>query len=191
LEQENADRFKAAVPAWFQSLGFNMKVEQTVYELEHIEFCQMHPVFDGSKWRMVRNIVSLAKDLVCTTNQQQVDKWLQAIGQGGMSLCTGLPVYQEFYTWLSNFGGQKNHTKKWTLFTSSGFARLSNFNNIRTYQPVTVEARESFDKAFGINFSQQLSLEMVYKNLSKGPLEISTTQFNCLTEFNQNSSLLF
>lgn len=191
MEQSEADRFKSAVPTWFQSLGFNMKVEQTVFQLEQIEFCQMHPVYDGCKWRMVRNLVALAKDLVCTTGQHQVAKWLEAIGQGGMSLCSGIPVYQEFYTWLKKFGVGRNNTKNSKAFMSSGFSRLARLSTDSTYKPVSIEARESFGKAFGMNFSQQLSLESVYKMLGTGPLDISTTQFNCLTEFNQNSSFLF
>lgn len=190
MDRSDEDRFRAAVQPWYEALGFRMKVEPTVYELEHIEFCQMHPVFDGSGWRMVRNVVALAKDLVCTTNQQQASQWLQAIGLGGISLTAGMPVYQEFYLWLSKFGKKRNNTSKWKLFQSSGFFRLSSMVQ-RSPCEVTPAARLSFEKAFGYSFAQQESLEEMYKMLNTGPLGINHTSFDCLVSTDNNSSFLF
>lgn len=190
MSQEDETKFVDAVPGWFADLGFKMKIEPTVYELEHIEFCQMHPVFDGVEWRMVRNLVALAKDLVCTTGQTQVESWLRAIGDGGISLTAGLPVYQEFYSWLRKFGRKKSRAAKWTLFQSSGFFRLSQLVQ-RDPKPVTPQARESFHKAFGMPFSSQISLEEVYSQLSTGPLGINHTHFNCISEPNRHSPILY
>lgn len=191
MDQSDSEKFIAAVPDWFRALGFNMKIEPKVDVLEHVEFCQMHPVFDGKEWRMVRNVAALAKDLVCTTNQQQVDKWLQAIGEGGLSLTAGLPVYQEFYQFLAKFGGKgKNNTAKWKLFQSSGFFRLSGLVK-RNACAVSSEARESFNRAFKMDFSQQMALEWMYGQLSLGPLGINHTDFNLLRENSTNSPFLF
>lgn len=47
------------LPKWFLEMGFNMKVEQPVYEMEHIEYCQCHPVqLDVGEYTMVRNFPS-------------------------------------------------------------------------------------------------------------------------------------
>jgi hypothetical protein len=182
------------VQAWFTKLGFKMKVEPTVYTLEQIEFCQMHPVFDGERWRMVRNMTSLCKDLVCTTNQEQAALWLQAIGNGGLSLTAGLPVMQEFYSFLLKYGPKgnrtRNNTSKWTLFQSSGFFRMA--SKVRGgHLPVSYSARDSFQKAFGMDFSQQLQLEEMYQKLKPGPLGIDYTAYDCLTKTHTNASYLF
>lgn len=190
MSREDEKKFVEAVPGWFADLGFKMKIEPTVYVLEQIEFCQMHPVFDGVEWRMVRNLVALAKDLVCTTGQSQVESWLRAIGDGGISLTAGLPVYQEFYQWLRKFGKARSKASKWTLFQSSGFFRLSHLVQ-RDPKPVTPLARESFEKAFGMPFSSQMTLEKMYEELSTGPLGINHTQFNCLSEVQKHSTILY
>jgi hypothetical protein len=190
MEQADEALFRRSVASWYADLGFKMKVEPTVYVLEHIEFCQMHPVFDGECWRMVRNLVALSKDLVCTTNQQQVSQWLQAIGEGGLSLTAGLPVYQEFYRWLKNFGKRKNKMSKWRLFQSSGFFRLSSLVQ-RSEKDVTPAARESFREAFGMDFAQQAGLEWMYGQLQMGPLGINHTHFDCLHSCDSNSSFIF
>lgn len=192
MDKHDEIKFREAVPTWFGNLGFKMKIEPTVYELEHIEFCQMHPVFDGVEWRMVRNLVALAKDLVCTTGQKQVESWLRAIGDGGISLTAGLPVYQEFYKWLRRFGNSKTKVAKWTLFKSSGFFRLSHLVT-RSEKPVTPEARISFAKAFNLPFAAQQSIEDVYSSLGPnlGPLGINHTHFDCISSTQINSDILY
>jgi len=190
MDKENEQVFRESVNGFYANLGFSMKVEDTVYTLEHIEFCQMHPVFDGVEWRMVRNLTSLAKDLICCTNPQQVSTWLQAIGNGGISLTSGLPVFQEFYSMLQKFGHRKSKAANWKHFQDSGFARLAKLHR-REAQPVSIAARMSFLEAFGVGIEQQLSLEKVYGDLKPGPLGINHTHFDSLTEIAVHSPFLF
>lgn len=191
MDQADEQLFRSEVISWYESLGFKMKVEPTVFTLEHIEFCQMHPVFDGKEWRMVRNLTCLAKDLVCTTGQQQVDQWLQAIGDGGLSLTAGLPILQEFYLWLSKFGNsRKNKTHMWALYKSSGFFRMAGKRKT-VVTCVTPEARLSFERAFNLPFSQQMNLEQVYNTLASGPQGINHTIFDCIENSESHFSFLF
>lgn len=191
MDQDDESKFRGAVSEWFKHLGFTMKIEPTVHVLEAIEFCQMHPVFDGKEWRMVRNMIALAKDLVCTTNQEQVPQWLNAIGKGGLSLTAGLPVYQDFYLMLGRYGHtSRNRTADWKLFQSSGFYRLSGRRGSHP-KPILPEARESFAKAFGIHHAQQCSLEGLYDTSSKGPLGINHIHSNCISLPHIHSSHIF
>lgn len=193
MNRDDEAKFRPAVDSWFSSLGFKMKVEPSVYVLEHIEFCQMHPVFDGVNWRMVRNPMCLAKDLVCCTGQTQVSAWLQALGMGGLSLCAGLPVYQEFYSWLTRFGHKTRRSKAHLsrLYLNSGFLRMAKPCWSSDRVVVSVEARESFALAFNIPFCQQLSLESMYGELSTGPLDINHVAHNCISEFSFHSPEFF
>lgn len=192
MESSNESLFRTHVNQFYADLGFTMKVEPTVYVLEEIEFCQMHPIFDGSQWRMVRNPICLAKDLVCTTGQLQVDAWLEAIGLGGVSLSSGLPVYQSFYVMLAKFGKKRKKSKieKWQLYAGSGFARLAALTK-RDPAIITTEARRSFEKAFGLNFSRQEALENLYDQLQQGPLGINHTAFDCISSPELNCEYLF
>lgn len=191
MESVDEEKFRAAVPLWFSSLGFKMKVEPSVYILEQIEFCQMHPVFDGSKWRVVRNPICLAKDLVCISGQTMIAPWLKAIGDGGLSLTAGIPVYQAFYAWLQRFGGRSNKVKFSKQYQSSGFFRMAQRVVQGGMQEVTTEARESFSRAFGYQFGLQVALEGMYDSLGKGPLENNYIHSNCLTSFCGQSPIFF
>lgn len=192
MDQSNEIMFREHVDSFYADLGFTMKVEPTVYELEEIEFCQMHPVHDGKQWRMVRNPICLAKDLVCTTGQTQVDAWLEAIGLGGISLASGLPVYQSFYIMLAKFGKKrkKSRIESWHLYAGSGFARLAGLTK-RDPAVISTEARRSFEKAFGLDFTRQQALENLYTQLAKGPLGINHTAFDCLKISELNCEFLF
>lgn len=65
------------IPTWFDRMGFEMVVEAPVYELEQIEFCQMHPIQLGyDDYTMVRNYPSsIAKDLTCL-DPEKFKAWL-------------------------------------------------------------------------------------------------------------------
>lgn len=190
MESGDLEQFLQEVPGWFESLGFKMKVEPPVYELEEIEFCQMHPVFDGEEWRMVRNLSALSKDLMCSSAPEQISSWIRAVGQGGLSLYEGLPVYDAFYRWLSKFGKVKHKAHKHVNFTSSGMA-IWMPKRKRIHYGIKPEARASFTRAFKMEFPQQFTLEWVYGQLDTGPLGINHTCFDSDKAKEFNSSFLF
>jgi len=100
---------------FFVNLGFSIICEEPVYEVEHIEFCQQHPVFDGSTWRMVRTVaVAMEKDTMSIkplTNASCFAKWCNAIGDAGISLTGGIPVVQDFYQAMQRVKGARGKSR--------------------------------------------------------------------------------
>ena len=161
MESGDADAFMVGFTAWFMQFGFRMTVEKPVYEIEHIEFCQMHPIWTPSGYVMVRNVdKSLAKDsmaLVSVNNEKSARTWLKAIGQCGASAAPGIPILQEFY---QLFDRQSNRTSK--IMNSAqmlgGFFMLSRGMEqcTRVIDPGT---RVSFMTAFGYTPDEQRAYE--------------------------------
>lgn len=188
LDTVDVERFRSAVPGWYKSLGFDMKVEDTVYALEHIEFCQTHPVYDGERWRMVRNLPCLAKDLVSVITPTSLRAWWRAIGECGLALTDGLPIMGAFYKFLVRAGtdpkGVKNH-RAWRC----GMVNLAK-GMVYEDRPITTAARVSFACAFGIGPEMQGHLERMYDSIDplvhEGP-----GKYNVLTEHELNSPELF
>lgn len=55
VEQRDSSLVLDQLPQWFLEMGFTMKVEDPVFRLEHIEFCQMVPLeVKPGDWTMVR-----------------------------------------------------------------------------------------------------------------------------------------
>lgn len=149
------------LPRWFLEAGFTMKVETPVFCLEEIEFCQMHPVFDGLDYVMVRDIVTcLSKDMVTMKAVDVKASWAyqcQAISDCGMAAYGNMPIFNELYNTL-NVGYHKSYV------VESGLGWMSRGMN-KCYAVPTPAIRNSFFKAFGIIPDRQIAMEAYLRNI--------------------------
>lgn len=172
MERRDLTRFTDNLDTWFTSMGFTMVAEPPVYNLEQVEFCQSHPVFDGDHYTMVRNLNAFGKDVISLlplTSPGPVKKWLQAVGDGGMSLTGGIPIWQEFYQAYLRSAGHIESSKRRrgakrkfgimdTAAMETGMMMLAN-GMTRTYCEITPQARFSFWIAYGVSPDQQVAIE--------------------------------
>lgn len=164
VEKEHEELLSRNIDWWFSTAGFKVVTEKPVYVLEKVEFCQSYPILgaDG-QYLMVRDPrVCISKDLVAIKpldNKKLALRWLAAVGEGGQSLSSGIPVMQEFYTCLKRNSGGAKALSDPTL--EGGFQRLSAGMNYK-YTKISPETRYSFWLAFGITPSEQVALEDYY-----------------------------
>lgn len=177
MERSDETRFMLGLSEWFVDKGFRMTVEEPVYELERIEFCQAHPVFDGSRWRMVRNPDTLVRKaamcLVPIQNARVLRKWWGAVGDCELAANSGMPVLQEFANMYIRHGEQSSHGFKRHIFgTTEALVRTRGVDSKSS--EVTALCRFSYWKAFGILPELQIARESVYRSmmLSEEILEI-------------------
>jgi len=150
---------------WYLEMGFSMKREAAVAVFEQIEFCQSRPVWTPEGYIMVRNPhAALAKDCISTTPFQSgrhARRWMKAVGQCGLSLTGGIPIFQDFYSRLITLAGDVK-----ALVTEkgrrSGMERLAIGMN-RQYAPVHPSTRVSYWRAFNIEPDKQLVMEHEYR----------------------------
>lgn len=180
FEKQYLEQFCVGLDAWFLEMGFNMKVEPPVYEISQIEFCQTHPIWTPDGYIMVRNFPkSLAKD--CLSLKQLGSRamskaWIDAVGQGGLSMSGGIPIMQEFYSaYIRNasqidlesrrhFNSKRRHKN---IEIEGGLSWLSGGMK-RHYSHVHPRTRHSFYIAFGIQPDQQENIEAYYRNVEFG-----------------------
>jgi hypothetical protein len=164
VEKEDLELIRSNFQEQFLTFGFTMKWDGDVNELEQIEFCQSHPVFDGREWRMVRTVaVSLIKDsLTIKTIQNELHLLLlqNANGWCGLSLAGDMPVLGAFYKRLARFERPKIDARDFM----EGKDYLALGLDPRRGEP-TMEARLSFWRAFGISPDNQLAAEYHIDNL--------------------------
>lgn len=168
MEQEALNTFMTGLENWFTKMGFTMTVEEPVYELEKIEFCQTHPVFDGVGYLMVRNILSIAKDCISIVYNDTIESlyaYYRVLGDAGMHLTGGIPIWQNFYRKLCQSipPGKMSHM----LQHESGMMNLA-LRMKRNFSVPTEAARYSFYRAFGIEPDYQVDLERVYDEIEIG-----------------------
>jgi len=168
METEDYPKFTENLHSWFMLMGFNMTIEQPTHVFEQIDFCQTRPVFDGENYVMVRNILNIAKDcisVVYNDTLQSLYGYYKVLGDGGLSLTGGIPIWQNFYRVLHNSippGKYKHH-----LQNESGMMMLGKDMDRKFHIP-TQAARFSFYLAFGIEPDLQIHLEKQYDNINIG-----------------------
>jgi hypothetical protein len=166
MERSDWDAIRDTIPDVGTEFGFRIKVESIEDRLEDIKFCRMQPVFDGAKWRMVRQIEdSLARD-ICTVKPVESEKFWDELRAAkahcGLALTSGLPVLQAFYLML----GRGTHGfRSSALDHHSGMYQMSQGLESKV-APVSDEARLSFYRAFGLHPERQIALEEFYGTLN-------------------------
>jgi hypothetical protein len=157
VEREDVPNVRATCQKWFTEMGFTMKFEGDTTILEEIDFCQAHPVFDGERWVMCRDPrVVIDKDATSVLPLDTEKKWREhssSVALCGLALAGNLPVFSAFYNMLLIGSGSRK--------LESGMDYLARGMTGGRSRP-TEAARDSFDKAFGINPDEQIALEELY-----------------------------
>nr|QQV74101.1 RNA-dependent RNA polymerase [Papaya virus Q] len=145
------------VCSWYQHYGFRVVEEERVGVFERISFCQTSPVLTSGGWVMCRSPRVLAKDLTYIGPKSALGLWLDAIGQCGLALCDGVPIFHVFYSMLLHMGKKKNNIRNSMLY-SCGLTRLADRLEFRGLA-VDDACRLSFARAFGILPDDQIAIE--------------------------------
>lgn len=163
IHRKDLFSFSTGLKEWFRDMGFTMVVEDPVYELEEVVFCQSQPVFDGTSWTMVRDPrTALAKDCVSLKpwhSAKGFESWIKGVGMSGTSLAGGIPIYDSFYKAFVRAG--KGRAPR-TVTAEDGGLYWQSHGMHRRDLPITDMARFSFWKAFGIPPDMQIELEKHY-----------------------------
>ncbi len=177
IESTHLQRFSEGLQDWFLEMGFNMKVEDPVYDFERIEFCQTHPVrvediYHPSKGHAIEQFVmcrsapvALAKDCMSIkhlSSRAVYEKQLTAIGECGLALTGGLPVFQSFYQGMLRAGRGQRFRNIDQVYVANSGKEMLRAGMKRQLMQVSQESRYSFWLAFGITPDQQVELEHYY-----------------------------
>ena len=167
VERADLQRVLLSVPRYCERAGFRMTMEDPVYVLEGIEFCQTHPCLVSGKWTMVRNLSAcLQKDGMCLqpiTNSKSLSKWLYAVGTCNSILHAGVPVLEAMARCFLRYGTKCSDAMLQKVFyNTSMFARIQ---DLGTTAGVRDETRASFYEAFNVLPDLQIELEEYFDKL--------------------------
>lgn len=164
-ERDQIERIENTLFDYFMRKGYNMTMEEPVFNMENIEFCRSQPVAVGNSYHMVRGISSLSRDaftLLDVDNEFALNEMLCAVGYCGMVINNQIPVHSFLHERMYELGGAsttRDRLEKYNDFNllermggrSSVCGEISNLTRI------------SYFKAFGIEPHRQLLLESFYK----------------------------
>lgn len=150
----------------FSDVGQEVVAEEPVYVLEHIDFCQTRPVFNGSIYTMVRDPkVACVKDCIKINRNITDDDWRYSVSTGGMILNNGIPVMYAFYKMLGRGVSNKAKIKRFAL--EGGMRMWLHDIDLEKHpeRVITHEARVSFAVAFNVSVEMQLALEQHFNRM--------------------------
>lgn len=199
INESDLVRVKSAIPPLMLRFGFQLNLDCETRVFEQIDFCQTRPVFVNGAVRLVRHVEnSICKDLISLSpiiSAKHYDEWRNAVGLGGLSLTSGVPVMQSFYEMIRRGVRLTSRRKKVVQgVTNTGFDFLSQ-GMVSKSATITDCTRTSFFKAFGILPDHQIELEEAFgrtEPLSFGrraivgsltPLLFQALQFNYLIPY--------
>lgn len=159
-----------------QSSGHEITLERPAYRVEDVRFGGGAPVYLGDRlgWTMVREYNRVLSGVftshVYMREPKFARKWMVGAAMCELSLARGVPILQQFcLEALKSLGKARvseNHHRD-ALVMGAWFATEDNA------VPVTVDARISFERAFGISPDEQLAIEAGFSGLCfGGDLEI-------------------
>lgn len=170
MERKDLAQFTETLKEWFLARGFNMKVEEPAYEVEQIEFCQCHPVWNGEQYTMCRNVhKALFTDVVHVgRTPQEIAGIRAAVSLCGQAWSRGLPIFGTFYRAVDSGARPTVIRHSGTYWNSRGCQSGT--------EHVTDAARLSFCKAFDLDPYEQLAIEEFYEDLGRKKRDLCEPQ---------------
>lgn len=154
----------STLPDHHLQYGFEMTVEEPVFELEQVEFCQSKPIHCGNNnWMMVRNIHKILKqDALSITSRDfaTYNEVMYATAVCGLALYEGLPVLDAYYRKFLSLDVRKHVVDRVLQDMYTGHRTWRSYaSSSRDFTIDETEARFSIWKAFGILPDEQEILE--------------------------------
>jgi hypothetical protein len=143
---------------WFLSMGFNMKVENPVYDVREVSFCQVNVLTSPGYNICVRNPnVVLSKDLHSVhpfTHHSQYLEWLILNGDCGRNSHGGIPILEQFY-----HAFPRGVVRDKSMLLEMERRRLYSIIGGSEQREISDEIRHSMWVAFGYTPDAQIELE--------------------------------
>lgn len=166
LEKGDVAEVMRGFEPWFLAKGYTMVCEDPVYDLERVEFCQSKPVWTPDGYVMCRNPhTALVKDTLCLKKPQRLAdwaSWVRSVGEAGISLAGGMPIFQDYYAMFIRSAGDAKVNKG---FRCDGGLKLSGRGMHRKHGEVHPRTRFSFYVAFGVLPDAQVATEHMFTTM--------------------------
>lgn len=158
-------------PEFAINCGFRIEMEEPVYKMEHVRFCQMAPINVGDgKFVMVRDPKnSMQKDIMSfhdLRNKDVREKWMYAVGYGGLAMTGNIPVLRNFYNYYYRVGNPNSKMLVGDREVANSAYTYWGKGLLPEYRTVREETRVSYFEAFDVTPDEQLKWEKHYNSLS-------------------------
>lgn len=169
MERKDLKRFLADIPSWMARRGFRLVMEEPVYHISEVEFCQSRYVAMAPP-TMVRNpLKAITQDHTWIEDRSiTMPEVLAATGLGGLSLYGHVPVLGAYYNMLARTTQPSSKTLARLDFRSSWLRDATMDGH---YVEPSESSRYEFWASWGICPGMQRALEADFNATSLRSLD--------------------
>lgn len=138
---------------WMLEMGFTMEMEEPVYRIEHIEFCQKHVVQTANGPVVCPMPNAMPKFTLALVDQGKVDSWISEVGIAGRIFSKGVPMWGAFFDQYPCTRRMKTSDNQ--MRNTGAFWLQDGLEDKDMVNVITPEARVSFWEASGVTPNEQ------------------------------------
>lgn len=154
MSQRDYDTFDTEhFKQWMLEMGFTMEMEEPVYKVEHIEFCQKKIVYTINGAVMCPMPSAMPKYTIALVDQGKTDAWITEVGIAGRIFAKGVPMWGAFFGQYPNTRRMKTSDNQ--MRNSGAFWLQDGLDESKLDEQITPEARVSFWEASGVTPNEQ------------------------------------
>jgi len=181
-ERGDLDRLLAEVSPFFLSFGQEVRVEEIAYEFEDIRHCQGAPLETAAGLRMVRDWRKVLSQAFCGYNHYHDPKGgmrvMKSVAQCELILNAGVPVLQPLAQRILHLLESQKFAKLDLRDTTSWLACVEARKRHFAWEAeasveITLDARRSFERVFGLPTEQQEAWERWISELTFEDIDLS------------------
>lgn len=167
IESRDLDLVVAKLPAMMLLCGHELKIEHIAHSMNDVEWCQSKPIYDGTKWKFVRNPFKVMSGALVGVRWFGIKpktrlEYLSGIARCELVLNSGVPVLEEYAKALLR--NSRGADPKFDQTSGEWWRYIRELRHLDDPQPISQEARLSFAHAFGVSVTSQIEYEEYLKN---------------------------
>jgi hypothetical protein len=161
VEEDDLDRVIQLLPDIMLSMGHELKIENVARRMEDVSWCQSKPIYDGRKWKFVRDPIKVMSTCLVGTRWLGLPDYVSRQFLAGLGTCeaalnSGVPVLQEYARALIR--NSQGATERFDTNSGEWWRYVRELRN-RGSDVITDDSRHSFSRAFGIDLDRQHQME--------------------------------
>lgn len=199
VEEEDFVTVSEQLQQKFLEYGQELKIENVAREIYDVIFCQSKIVFDGHDYLFVRDWRKVLSHACCGTKHWNepplVRPMMGLVGSCELALCKGIPILQAFAEALirnsmGKIASMLNLETGLAYRVKAEYGADVDIKKEATSVEITDEARNSFEKSFGVPDWEQRAIEEILSRWTISSVETTTVPIEWDHRWTDDRSLL-
>lgn len=163
LFEEHDEHLLSGISAAFLEFGHEIKLENRATVIERVIWCQSRPINLGDHWTFVPHPRKMLSQTLAGVKYWHEDKssrnMAYSVGLCHLSQLRGVPILQAFFSSCMKLGSWTDEVMQDQVYKIGRIGYDSEWRQTIKPVEISIETRESFERAYGYSPAEQLLIE--------------------------------